>query len=78
MHLNGNMATEVAKGAFLPVLKYGASSPTRCDVATVILYRRILIARSSKRRGFLNTELFVRLLQLCLVQFWLTRNTAAS
>jgi hypothetical protein len=31
MPLNGNMATEVAKGAFLPALKYGASSPTRCD-----------------------------------------------
>jgi hypothetical protein len=31
MRLNGNMATEVAKGAFLPALKYGASSPTRCE-----------------------------------------------
>jgi hypothetical protein len=26
------MATEVAKGAFLPALKYGASSPTRCEI----------------------------------------------
>jgi len=31
MRLNGNMATEVAKEAFLPALKYGASSPTRCE-----------------------------------------------
>jgi hypothetical protein len=29
MRLNGSMATEVAKEAFLPALKYGASSPTR-------------------------------------------------
>jgi hypothetical protein len=26
------MAIEVAKEAFLPALKYGASSPTRCDL----------------------------------------------
>jgi hypothetical protein len=32
MRLNGNMATEVAKEAFLTALKYGASSPTRCEL----------------------------------------------
>jgi len=31
MRLNGTMATEVAKEAFLPALKYGEESPTRCE-----------------------------------------------
>jgi len=29
------MATKVAKEAFLPALKYGASSPTRCEEQTI-------------------------------------------
>ena len=39
MRLNGNMATEVAKEAFLPALKYGASSPTRCEGFLLVLLR---------------------------------------
>ena len=31
MRLNGHLATEVAQEAFLPALKYGEESPTRCD-----------------------------------------------
>ena len=31
MRLNGHLATEVAQKAFLPALKYGEESPTRCD-----------------------------------------------
>ena len=35
MRLNGHMATEVAQEAFLPALKYGASSPTRCELSAL-------------------------------------------
>ena len=35
MRLNGHLATEVAQKAFLPALKYGASSPTRCELSAL-------------------------------------------
>jgi hypothetical protein len=49
MRLNGNMATEVAKEAFLPALKYGASSPTRCETGAGLSHRKQAAGRAPGR-----------------------------